>query len=221
MGEVGANYARVWLAAWGFSPFWDDVYNYDNRQSNLLGLDETLESAAENGIYIQLTLLHHGMFSALVNPMWPNNSNTWYTSKYGANPYADILTNPAQFFTADVAKDAFQDMLQYIVARYGYSDHLMAWEIFNEVDWVEGYAAISGAAWHKQMAEFIQAVDPYDHLVTTSVKGDSFTSSVYNVFRLAAIDYVNVHRYGISDHVATLPGRQTAGFGDVWQTNLL
>lgn len=212
MGDVGANFARVWMAAWGFSPFWDDVDNYDSRQSNLLSLDKTVQTAEEEGIYLMLTLLHHGMFSALVNPMWPNTANTWYTSQYGANPYATKLSNPAQFFTADVAKESFKDMLRYVVARYAYSDHLMAWEIFNEVDWVEGYSAVSGTAWHKQMAEFIESIDPYDHLITTSVKGDSFNALVYNVFKLDAIDFVNVHRYGIWDHRAVLPDRQTSGF---------
>jgi hypothetical protein len=212
MGEAGANFARVWMAAWGFSPFWDDVDNYDTRQSNLLSLDKTIDTAEEEGIYLMLTLLHHGMFSALVNPMWPNTANTWYTSQYGANPYATKLSNPAQFFTADLGKEAFKDMLRYVVARYAYSDHLMAWEIFNEVDWVEGYSAVSGTAWHKQMAEFIESIDPYDHLITTSVKGDSFNSLIYNVFKLDAIDFVNVHRYGIWDHRAVLPDRQNIGF---------
>jgi hypothetical protein len=212
MGDAGANFARVWMAAWGFSPFWDDVDNFDTRQTNLLSLDNTLQTAEDEGIYVMLTLLHHGMFSALVNPMWPNTANTWYTSQYGANPYASMLTNPSQFFTADAAKETFQDMLRYVVARYGYSDHLMAWELFNEVDWIEGYSAISGTAWHKQMAEYIESIDPYGHLITTSVKGDSFSSLVYNVFKLEAIDFVNVHRYGIWDHRAVLPDRQTSGF---------
>ncbi len=115
------------MAAWGFSIFWDDVYDYDTRQGNMNSLDETLELAAENGIYVQLCLLHHGMFSAEVNPMWPNSTNSWYIDKYGANPYAELLANPGLFFTSDLGKMTFKNQLDYIVARWGYSDHILAW----------------------------------------------------------------------------------------------
>jgi len=212
MGDVGMNYARVWMAAWGFSIFWDDIYNYDARQSNMTSLDRTIEIAEDNGIYIQLCLLHHGMFSAEVNPMWPNSTNTWYTAKYGANPYAEYLTGTGQFFTADLAKDTFKNQLEYIIARWGYSDNIMSFELFNEVDWIETYSAVSGSAWHQEMAAFIKANDPYGHMVTTSVKSDSFLSNVYKVFALDEIDYVNVHSYGIYNHLSTLPTKQNNGY---------
>ncbi|MDP3130283.1 MAG: cellulase family glycosylhydrolase, partial [Bacillota bacterium] len=195
------------LAVLVFS-FMQQVYQI---QTNMNSLDNTIELAAESGIYVQLCILHHGMFSENVNPMWPGSDNTWYTDKYGANPYGEILDNPGQFFTADVAKESFKNQLSYIVARWGYSDHLMAWELFNEVDWIEQYNATSGTAWHREMAEYINDIDPYGHMVTTSVKGDSFLSGVYNVFDLEAIDYVNVHSYGIYNHVTALPTRQKTG----------
>lgn len=212
MGQAKMNYARVWMAAWGYSIFWDDVYSYDQRQDNLYSLDRTIEIADENDIYIQLCILHHGMFSQEVNPMWPNSSNTWYTSKYGSNPYSEYLSNPGLFFTNDEARSSFKNQLKYIVARYAYSDNIMSWELFNEVDWIETYTALTGTYWHKEMAEYIKSIDPYQHLVTTSVKSDSFLSSTYQVFNLNAIDYVNVHSYGIYNHVSVLPTKQNNGF---------
>jgi len=212
MGEVGMNYARVWMAVWGYSIFWDDVYNYDARQSNMTSLDETINLAEENGIYIQLCLLHHGMFSALVNPMWPGSTNTWYTAKYGSNPYAEYLDNSGLFFTQTEAKNSFKNQLDYIVARWGYSDHIMSWELFNEVDWIETYTAVSGTAWHEEMASYLKSIDPYGHMVTTSVKSDSFLSNIYQVFALEEIDYVNVHSYGIYNHTTTLPTKQNNGW---------
>ncbi len=212
MGEANMNYARVWMAAWGFSIFWDDVYNYDTRQSNMKSLDRTIEIADDNDIYIQLCILHHGMFSATVNPMWPNSTNTWYTSKYGSNPYADHLSSSGQFFTAEEAKESFKNQLNYIIARWGYSDNIMSFELFNEVDWIESYSAVSGTAWHKEMATYIKSTDPNSHMVTTSVKSDSFLSNIYKVFALDEIDYVNVHSYGIYNHLSTLPTKQNNGF---------
>jgi hypothetical protein len=46
----------------------DDIENYDERQDNMKSLDRTIEIADEFDIYIQLCILHHGMFSATVNP---------------------------------------------------------------------------------------------------------------------------------------------------------
>lgn len=212
MGEVGMNYARVWMASWGYSIYWSDVENYDLRQPNMLSLDHTLEIAEDNGIYIQLCLLHHGMFSSTVNPMWPNSTNTWYTTKYGSNPYAEYLDNGGEFFTDEWAKDTFKNQLRYITARWGYSDHIMSWELCNETDWIETYTAAAGRAWHAEMAAFLKDVDPWGHMVTTSLKSESFGSDMYSVFTLDDLDYVNVHSYGIYNHVSSLPGRQNNAF---------
>jgi len=212
MGEAKMNYARVWMAPWGFSLYWDDVYNYDERQDQMYSLDRTLEIADDNDIYIQLCLLNHGMFSQEVNPMWPDSNNTWYTSKYGANPYSEYLSNPGLFFTSSEAKASFKNQIRYIIARFGYSDTIMAFELFNEVDWIETYTAVYGTAWHKEMSEFIKSIDPNHHMVTTSTKSDSFLSSVYQVFNLDSIDYVNVHSYGIYNHTSALPNKQSQGF---------
>lgn len=212
MGEVGMNYARVWMSAWGYSIFWDDVYNYDTRQTNMKSLDHTIDLAEENDIYIQLCFLHHGMFSATVNPMWPNTINTWYIQKYGTNPYSEYFENSGLFFTQTEAKNSFKNQLNYIVARWGYSDHIMSWELFNEVDWIETYTATAGTAWHEEMAFYLDSIDPYGHMVTTSVKSDSFLSNIYQVFALDEIDYVNVHSYGIYNHCSTLPTKQNNGF---------
>lgn len=208
MGEAGMNYARVWLAAWGFSPFWNDIYNYDERQTNLFSLDQTLKKAEEEDIYIQLAILHHGMFSSLVNPMWPDASNTWYINRYGANPYGDIISNSGLFFTQAAMKQNFRNQLNYIVARYGYSDHIMSFELFNEVDWIENYNVTDGLVWHKEMADYLKAIDPNQHLVTTSLNNQSFLSNNYKVFQLNSVDFLNVHHYGIYNHTDYLPEKQ-------------
>jgi hypothetical protein len=211
MQQVGMNYARVWLAAWGFSIFWEGVDQFDYRQDNLASFDVVVALAEEYDIYLQVTILHHGMFSRLVNPMWPGSITSWYVDKYGANPYGEHMQNPGQFFTGTYGKSTFKMQLDYLVARYGYSRHIMAWELFNEVDWIEDYTASGGLLWHKEMAEYLKEIDP-KHLVTTSVKGDSFYHSIYQVFNLAAIDFVNVHRYGVYNHLDTLPQYQNIGF---------
>ncbi len=212
LDKTDSNFIRVWLSAWGFALFWDDVDNYDSRLDEAYELDQVFDMASEMGIYIQLTLLHHGMFSETVNPMWEGSSNTWYTSQYGANPYASIIDSPGEFFTDEVAKATFKNYLQYIIARYGYSENLLSYEVFNEVDWVESYTSKVGTAWHNEMATFIKENDAYNHMVTTSVKGDNFSSDIYSVFALDNIDYVNVHNYGTYNYLNYVPGKTQEGF---------
>lgn len=208
MSDVGMNYARVWMAAWGFSPFWDDIYNFDNRQTNLFSLDKTIEFAEFEDIYIQLCLLHHGMFSQETNPMWSNSEINWYTSKYGVNPYADVIDDPGLFFTDEQIIENFKNQLKYIVARYGYSDHIMAFEIFNEVDWIETYNVSDGLVWHQEIAGYLKEIDSNQHLVTTSLKGIDYDGASYKVFLLKDMDFINVHAYGIYNHTETLPNHQ-------------
>ena len=213
MNDSQMNYARIWMAPWGYSIFWDDLYNYDSRQTRMFSLDRTLEMADDYDIYIQLCLLNHGMFSAEVNPMWPNDENNWYLSRYGANPYSEEIESSASFFSNKDIKDLFKNQLKYIIARYSYSNNIMSWEIFNEVDWIETYTALAVNAWHSEMAEFIKEHDPYEHLISTSLITDSFYSSNFQVFYDENIDFLSIHRYGIYNHTEYLPQRQYIGSG--------
>src|SRR5690606_12081383 len=98
----------------------------------------------------------------------------------------------------------YKNQLLYIIGRYGYSDHIMAWELWNEVDWTDGYKAADVFTWHQEMSQFMKENDPYSRLVTTSYKGE--TGGAYN---LATIDYVNPHSYsyyGLNMNL-TLPNR--------------
>lgn len=183
LNSVGANYARLWMAPWSFSLHTTSMDDFDTRQNMAIRLDHVFESAEEQGIYLQLALLNHGQFSAVTNPTWGNNP---YNSANGG-----ILDHPIQFFTNLEARRIYKNEVRYIVARYGYSEHLMAWELFNEVDWIDGYNPLIVSRWHKDIGEFIKAIDPYGHLVTTSYKTVSHTDA----YAYDAFDYVSVHTY--------------------------
>jgi len=130
-----------------------------------------------------LTLLNHGQFSATVNAQWANNP--WNKDKGG------ILDYPAQFFTNVQAKETYKQQLLYIIGRWGYSSHLAAWELFNEVDWTDNFNSTAVYMWHIEMAEFVKENDPYNHMVTTSYKG-----TTGGAYQSKWIDFVNPHDYG-------------------------
>lgn len=185
----GGNMVRLWMATWGFSLHWGKVYNnFDDRQNSAARLDKVIGLAEDYDIYVQLCLINHGQFSSQTNPLWDDNP---YNAANGG-----ILTKPEQFFYKSEAKEAYKNELMYIIGRYGYSDHIMAWELFNEVDWTDNAEATNTLNiynWHKEMAEFVEENDSYDHLITTSYKSTSGMA-----YRLNAIDYVNPHDYGYS-----------------------
>ena len=49
-------------------------------------------------------------------------------------------------------------------------------------------------------------------MVTTSVKGDDFSSNIYQVFKLDSIDYVNVHNYGSKNYLNVIPKKAQSSY---------
>jgi hypothetical protein len=173
LGAAHENWSRVWMDAWdGKNLDW----NSDGTSPGPLGdfsltvarkWDSIVSAAEQAGVHFQMTLHHHGEYSSTVDPNWPQNpyniSNTASTIGF--------LTNATQFFTNATAISVTQRKLRYAIARWGYSSSVMAWELFNEVQYTDaaqqGLWTIVGA-WHDQMASFLHTNDPYHHLVTTS-----------------------------------------------------
>ena len=92
--------------------------------------------------------------------------------------------------------EAYRDRLRYLVARYGYSSSVFAWEFWNEVDIIDDYDSATVTAWHRDMARYLRSIDPWDHLITTSFarpRGDP------EVDGLPELDFVQSHRYQARD----------------------
>jgi hypothetical protein len=191
MGAAGENWSRVWMAHWsalnldwvpprhGLQPVAENELSLEVAQT----WDGIVAAAARNGIRFQMALQHHGQYTTRVNPAW--DDNPWNKTKGG------FLDDAAEFFTSERAKELTKLKYRYAVARWGYSAAVMAWELFNEVQWTDAYRngdieAI--ARWHTEMAEYIRSVDPHEHLVTTSSMPSD--SPIYE-----AMDYYQPHRY--------------------------
>src|SRR5664280_722291 len=92
---------------------------------------------------------------------------------------------------------------RYIIARYGYSQNIESWELFNEVDWTDQFATnkSSVSSWHNEMAAYIKSKDVYQHLVTTSYAygyDDPATWSLSN------IDFSQTHYYVSSPNIESV-----------------
>lgn len=191
MHSAGENFARVWMCPWAFGieAGKHSLNHYD--LSAAWQLDYVMQLAERQGIYILLCLDYHGMFES--KPDYWGGNNNWPN-----NPYNSVNGGPCAnqdaFFTSKTAMTIYQKRLRYLIARYGCSPNLLAWELFNEIDNV--YSYLNGndvAAWHERMGAWLHAHDPFQHLVTTSLTGGSDRPTLW---RVPGLDFTMYHSYG-------------------------
>ena len=187
LGQDGGNWARIWMCHFTRSMNLDWVSG-TKLPIGTLSLDvarrwdATVAAAAEHGVYLQIALQHHGQYSSRTNPNW--SDNPWKKSQGG------WLQSPEDFFTDPRAIALTKAKYRYIAARWGYSPHILAWELFNEVEWTDGMnrKPDTVAHWHREMATFLRQQDPNRHLVTTS-------SPVQAAALWQDLDYYQPHAY--------------------------
>ena len=187
----GGNFIRLWHAHWGLGIEWKSGWegfkglrNY--KESNCFYQDWLYDYCAEQGIYVMLTLQHHGPVSTKVNPNWNDSP---YNSQNGGS-----CGNTWDFFKDSTAIAHTKNRYRYIVARWGYSRSIMAWELFNEVNWTDDFTDYQQAIqdWHSDMADYLKTIDPYNHLVTTSYANEDLDPVVWSD---PNIDITQTHFY--------------------------
>lgn len=189
--EQGGNFFRLWHAHWGLGLEWRSGQNqYQGlrryKESNCAYQDWLFDYCSENGIYVMVALQHHGQVSTEVNPNWQES------------PYNAVNGGPCQntwdFFKNEEAIAHTKNRIRYIVARWGYARSIMAWELFNEVEWTDEFNQYKQKVvdWHSEIAEYIKGIDSYHHLITTSFAHD------YNdpmMWALPDMDITQTHFY--------------------------
>ena len=185
-----ANMIRVWLCNWGIELEWQNgsgpgyagLKRY--AQNHAYELDWLLEYCATRGIYLEICINYHGQFVA--------------DSEWAANPYNSLnggpCTTSGAFFSNAAAKAVYKNKLRYLVARYGYSKNVMAWELFNEMNLIDNYDANQAitASWCGEMAAYLKSVDANRHLVSNSYTMGNGDAVVWNN---DAIDFTQTHTY--------------------------
>ncbi|HEX4053063.1 MAG TPA: DUF5060 domain-containing protein [Tepidisphaeraceae bacterium] len=188
MGHAGVNWTRIWMCYWDGKNL--DWANENQTQPKLGYLmlpvaalwDQIVEAADAANVHFHLVLQHHGEYSTGADANW--QLNPWNKANGG------WLAKPEDFFTDPKAIALTKSKFRYIIARWGYSPAIMAWELFNEVENTDAFKNdLDGvAAWHREMARFIRAQDPYHHLITTS-------SEVTEPKLWTSMDYYDAHVY--------------------------
>jgi len=201
-GAAGTNWSRIWMTHFDSRNL---EWTYDDQQPlGQLSLkaaerwDAIVSAAEAQGIRLQIVLQHHGQYSTRTNPNWSQNP---FNQANGG-----FLATPQEFFTHPRAIALTKAKYRYVIARWGYSPAVMAWELFNEVQYTDtttGEGKDAVGQWHREMAAFLRAQDPDHHLVTTS--------SDLDLPIWSAMDYYQPHTYP-SDPVTAIAAQAPATY---------
>ena len=193
MARGKENFARIWLGAWSFGLEWTKRYDraYAGlgryNQENAWRLDYVLERAEELGIYVQLAMTTFAHFRA------ETFEGGWDYSPYNVRNGGPISL-PQQFWSHADSQDMYQRMVRYVTARWGYSSHIAAWEICNEINLVTAYDRHKHEimAWHRRCVETIRKYDPNQHLITTNFSAYTLGG---DILRMPEISYSSTNNY--------------------------
>jgi len=198
MASVGANWMYVIMdpydvgLEWGKRP----PGRYDLR--NCWRLDYILESARQHGILVLLSFNVHA-------DTMPRNAQGW--GWWEDHPYNAANGGPCEsgddFFQMEEAKAFYKQRLRYIVARWGHHPNVLGWMPITEI---EGSALWNPQSrdrdlnlrvcWYLEMAQYLKQIDPYGHLVSTSLGAASLGPAVDGrLFAASVTDFVQPHIY--------------------------
>jgi len=173
LADNGGNFFRTWMIYWNLPIDWKTVNNnsrYQNttspyNESGMEHMDRLVELCDSLTIHMMLALESHVGYMGL----------GWETSNYNITN-GGYAKNPLEFFTLPEAKQQYKNKLRLMVARYGYSPAIGAWEFFNEIDNAMYHGKpedrIPDAVitqWHDEMSSYLKSIDPFNHIVTTSI----------------------------------------------------
>ena len=190
LGAAGGNWVRLWLAFNEKGLEWMPAPTPKAGTGTYLGLgryaldnawrlDEVVRLARENGLRLMLCLGTYGEFTE--GGFF--NEGSWVSNPYNAKN-GGPCEKPADFWTNPQARKLYQQRLRYLIARWGYSPEVFAWEFWNEVP-----PNPAQAAWVAEMAAFFKQHDPNRHLVSTT-----YGSS--DVWKCPDVDFTMTHMYG-------------------------
>lgn len=186
----GGNFFRTWICSWNLpvdykGPFNNARYRESAEYYNpdaLARMDALVELSEKLNLYSMLTLGQGGFSTA----------------------HRGVAETAEDFFAGEKARAWYKNRLRYLVARWGYSTSIAMWEFFNEVDNVQYQDKdhpIDGALivdWHREMSAYLRQIDPYGHLITTSI-------SHRDIEGLNSVENIDINQKHIYNKTAVIP----------------
>lgn len=189
-----ANLYRYWhtpfarqALEWSNTSFYNGIGRYSQEAAAMT--DALIDLSEAKDMYMQLVIFQHGMFSENVDAMWIDNPYNIANGGY--------IDRAEKYFYNEACKKQTKKLLRYIVARWAYSKNIFAWEFFNEVQFTGIHNSQTALwfpgvlSWHSEMSQYIQSIDPYDHIMTTSAEHHQIP--VFD--SINALDNIQYHLY--------------------------
>jgi len=196
LADGGASVFRYWQTPFNWQALeWseDYYYNYEGlgryNQEAAARSDSLLELCDSLDLTMQLCIFQHGEFSENVDDMWDTNPYNVANGGY--------VEDAEAYFYDENCREQTRKLLRYIVARWAYSRNLFAWEFFNEVQFTGNYNHQSNlwfpgmVDWHSEMSRYVESIDPWDHLMTTSAAVEQLST----LDTIQTLDNLQYHLY--------------------------
>jgi hypothetical protein len=205
LSSNGANFFRTWMCVWNLPVAWNkvnDTKRYSSsksyfNESGIKRMDELVQMCDSLGLYFMLSIDAHG--ALIPGGEWKYNSH----NKINGGPAA----TPEEFFSNEESRAMYRNRLRYLIARWGYSPSIAAWEFFNEIDNAVFTPTPHDSVlidnkiiteWHDEMSTYLYDNDPYNHIVTTSISH----RDIAGMNELKNIDLNQKHIYNRTEQIA-------------------
>jgi hypothetical protein len=196
LGAAGGNWARLFLSNGEKGQEWLPAPTPKPGTGAYLGLgryaldnawrlDQIVRLARENGLRVMFCLGTAGEFYS----GGYFNEGCWVSNPYNA-ANGGPCAKPEDFWTDPEARRLYQQRLRYLIARWGFSPDLFAWEFWNEVP-----PTPDQEAWLAEMAAYVKRHDPNRHLVSTTYGNPA-------VWSCPDVDFTMRHLYGTAGNTA-------------------
>ncbi|MBN2449863.1 MAG: DUF5060 domain-containing protein [Lentisphaeria bacterium] len=180
MAGAGENFNRWWMSSSGLGIEWEaQLGRY--RQLQAARLDAALAWARDLGFSYMMCMDTHQDFRL----------DGWRANPFNARNGGPCAT-VAEWFTNETARKLYRKRLRYTVARWGYSTAVLCWEFGNEFEGWENTPRDAILDWHREMAQTLKSLDPFQHPVTTSWWSKTGPEEFWE---LPDIDIVQTHCY--------------------------
>lgn len=181
----GCNLVGFWNVTYDDGTLIESISSGLGRydQNKCERIDTILEWMEKRDMMMMLSIVPHDLF-CLNMPGW--------AALWNSNPYKNICA-VEEIYANETAWKYQEKQYRYIIARWGHSRGLGLWEIMNEINGTDGWAAgriREAEEWTRKVHSFLKSNDPYNRPTTASASGGQWWPNGYAIF-----DLPNVHLY--------------------------
>lgn len=180
MQAVGENFV-VWWPLYSISPIANSYHDYS--AANAATIDLIVKDAQQKGIFLIFTIWDH--------PQLRDGTHAWGSGNWERNGFSE-LGDLNSFFVSEEAWAWQENFYRYLIARWGYSPAIGMWQTVSEINGTNAYEQLN--PWHEKVNAYFVENDPYRHLTTASMSGDTDWPEGH-----AAMDAPQVHIYALEN----------------------